>query len=754
MKALILAAGLGTRLLPHTLHRPKPLFPIGGIPLLQWTIHQLIHAGCTGIIVNTHHLHDRIEAFLHRTPFPIPVTSIHEPEILDTGGAIKNVRPFMGKSAFFVVNSDIVSNIDLKSIWAFHHAGTWPATLVLHHCHQFNKVIVTDDDFIQGFNGTDGVRREMHASSSHEDENGQGGRGNELGNERRTDPNRLLAFTGIQVLSPDIFNHMPVTDKFSSIKVYSALAKSGDHVKAYIADHPFWRDLGTPEAFLDLSIRHAASKILTNLQKRPKTSCQVTPSSPPSAHALNFKKIGKTDIHLLAGDGSDRQWYRCHIGNNGSFGQCSCIAAAHGIHADIDLLNNGHVRRPDTTKYESLGNSKHKDIHIYAHGLRPTTNHESLDMSLADNSFQINNNKTAYRHMGAAPLSVDITPCEMRSFILIGSHLASQGLPVPGIYGFDLFSGVVYLEDLGNCHLQQVVHEIMAYNEKRAATHGDVDHHNRSRLIHVYKEICDLVIRFSTDGIKGFHGSWTFQTPSYSKSMILDNECRYFMDAFVNSYLKAKVSNEKPLNERVNPAVSRLNNTSVETPNQAMKQGFKESALSMEIPFDPLLPCFTHIADQALSHAFSGLMHRDMQSRNIMVKGDRYYFIDFQSARRGPLQYDLASLLIDPYVNLDKSIQKELLAYCADEVHRLTGFDQKKFITGYRHCAVTRNLQMLGAFGNLTINKGKTHFEQYIPTALASLKKNLKRIKSKATEPLFKFVNDLKLRHEPQKRTH
>ena len=222
-----------------------------------------------------------------------------------------------------------------------------------------------------------------------------------------------------------------------------------------------------------------------------------------------------------------------------------------------------------------------------------------------------------------------------------------------------------------------------------------------------------------------------------------------------------------PLNEKMNPAVSQLDNTSVDIPNQTMKKSVKETGLPMESSFDRLLPSFTHIADQALSHGFSGLMHRDMQSRNIMVnahgqssatpddgnsvsistvKEGRYYFIDFQSARRGPLQYDLASLLIDPYINLDESIQEELLAYCADEVHRLTQFDQEKFITGYRHCAVTRNLQMLGAFGNLTINKGKTHFEQYIPTAVASLKKNLKKIRSKATETLVEFISNLELR--------
>ena len=118
--------------------------------------------------------------------------------------------------------------------------------------------------------------------------------------ETRTDYWRLPVS---RCFPPDIFDHMPEKKKFSSITLYSELAKKGNHVKAYIADHPFWRDLGTPEAYMDLSIRHTASKILTNLQKSPKTPCHVTPSSHPLAHALNFNEIEKTAIHLLA-----RRW--------------------------------------------------------------------------------------------------------------------------------------------------------------------------------------------------------------------------------------------------------------------------------------------------------------------------------------------------------------------------------------------------------------------------------------------------------------
>ena len=89
MKALILAAGLGTRLRPFTDHTPKPLFTVSGRALLDITIAKLIEAGCTAVMINTHHLHDQIERFVARQIYAIPVQTRYEPRILGTGGASK-----------------------------------------------------------------------------------------------------------------------------------------------------------------------------------------------------------------------------------------------------------------------------------------------------------------------------------------------------------------------------------------------------------------------------------------------------------------------------------------------------------------------------------------------------------------------------------------------------------------------------------------------------------------------------------------
>jgi len=123
-------------------------------------------------------------------------------------------------------------------------------------------------------------------------------------------------------------------------------------------------------------------------------------------------------------------------------------------------------------------------------------------------------------------------------------------------------------------------------------------------------------------------------------------------------------------------------------------------------------------------------MHRDMQSQNIMFfshsgNNGEFRLIDFQGGRMGPIQYDLASLLIDPYVDLPLPAQEHLLTYCIEKRSSVSYVDPEKFRIGYEYCALSRNLQMLGAFGYLSRVRGKTWFEEYIPAALKTLRYRL-----------------------------
>jgi aminoglycoside/choline kinase family phosphotransferase len=256
---------------------------------------------------------------------------------------------------------------------------------------------------------------------------------------------------------------------------------------------------------------------------------------------------------------------------------------------------------------------------------------------------------------------------EVDSFVQLGKHLYRQGISVPKIHFYDTFCGLVFLEDLGDDHLQQAVKS----KDDPQAT------------IKLYQSIIDQIILMSRRGAAKFDQTWTYQTPAYDRNLILEKECRYFQEAFLNGYL------------------------------------------GYEIRFQELEPEFSLLADSALQNPTLGFMHRDMQSRNILLNDNQAFFIDFQAGRIGPIQYDLASLLIDPYVELPQRMQNRLLDYSIEKLSTSASIDTDNFRTCYHYCTLTRNLQILGAYAYLSKVKGKKQFEQFIPAALRTLRSNL-----------------------------
>ena len=568
MKAMILAAGFGTRLLPYTETTPKPLFTISGRPLLDIIICSLQSAGCEAIIINTHHLYQDIDSFLASKQYAIPIHTRYEPVILGTGGAIKNAADFWDDRPFLIVNSDIITDIDLRGVYDFHLTHKHPVTMVLYDYEEFNNVWVDSHDFVTGFQ--------------------------DQGKDDSVACINRLAFTGIHVIDPEVLGFIPDKGFSSIIDAYMNLVLSGRKIKACLSKNAWWTDIGTPERYREAVFENMG----------------------PEAYRLAFPGYsggpdysgGMIERSELKGDGSDRDWYRLKAGNR------SLVVADHGIRS------------------------------------------------------------------GTGPSEID-------SFVAIGRHLYDNGVAVPRIYLYDTFSGLVFLEDLGDVNLQTAVKNTESLNG----------------IISRYRSVIDLLIRMSISGSRGFDLSWTYQTPYYDRDLILENECRYFVDAFLNGYL------------------------------------------GKDFCFEDFEKEFMHLADSALEFAVNGFMHRDMQSRNIMIKDNRYYLIDFQAGRIGPIQYDLASLLIDPYVELPVHVQAQLLDYCVKKLSSFIHVDPKLFCLGYKYCAVTRNLQVLGAFGHLSRIKGKTYFEQYIPAAVKALRYNLSAVDDTEFPRLKSAISNVKV---------
>ena len=214
MKAMILAAGLGTRLRPLTLSRPKALMPVGNRPMIDRVIEYLKEYNVDELIVNAHHHKEQLVAHLDDgRPFELNIRVKVEPEILGTGGGIKNTEGFWDDEPFVVINGDILTDIDLIRAYQAHQKGDSLITLILHDCEPFNQILINERLDIMDI-------------------------------APKARPGRL-AFTGIHIIEPEILSHIP-NDRFSNIvDCYQKLIREGSPIRAYVSKGHYWRDVGT-----------------------------------------------------------------------------------------------------------------------------------------------------------------------------------------------------------------------------------------------------------------------------------------------------------------------------------------------------------------------------------------------------------------------------------------------------------------------------------------------------------------------------
>jgi NDP-sugar pyrophosphorylase family protein len=228
MKAMVLAAGLGTRLRPLTNDRPKALVEIAGRTLLEITLTRLASFGIQDIIINAHHFADKLVDHLQaRNHFSLHVEISREEVLLDTGGGLKKAAHFFLESEqpFMVHNVDVISDIDLGRMLRFHLDQQALATIAVQD-RKTSRYLLFDD------NGQLCGRR--------------------VGDEKpelvgRGTSGQSLAFCGIHVISPLLLRRMTEEGAFSIITSYLRLAGTGERILCFPADEYSWRDLGTPE---------------------------------------------------------------------------------------------------------------------------------------------------------------------------------------------------------------------------------------------------------------------------------------------------------------------------------------------------------------------------------------------------------------------------------------------------------------------------------------------------------------------------
>jgi MurNAc alpha-1-phosphate uridylyltransferase len=237
MKAMILAAGMGSRLRPLTDATPKALLDVGGAPIIERVIVRLRSAGVTALVVNLFHLGDRIVEFLaSKANFGLRIECAREARLLDTGGGLKHAAWFFDDGRpFFLHNVYVLSDIDLEDLLRFHHRIRPLVTLAVQSRPSERQLLFGRDGYLCGRESPEG--QEWAAGPVREVER--------------------LAFTGIHVIDPAIFSRITETGVFPITRTYLRLAGEGERIAAYRADGRYWQDIGSPEK-LEAARKHAA----------------------------------------------------------------------------------------------------------------------------------------------------------------------------------------------------------------------------------------------------------------------------------------------------------------------------------------------------------------------------------------------------------------------------------------------------------------------------------------------------------------
>jgi NDP-sugar pyrophosphorylase family protein len=229
MKAMVLAAGQGTRLRPLTDNLPKALVRVAGRPMIEYPLMLLKHYGIHEIVINLHHFGEQIETHLgDGRRLGLQISYSKEQQLLDSGGGLRRAKPFFNEETFLVINTDVLIDLPLSEVLHFHKQKKSAATLVLRADEDADRYGSMDID-------TEGrIYRFLQSRSPLS----------------LTSATRKLMFTGVQVLEPTVFDYMPAADtqeKFSTTReTYPAMVSNGEALYGFSFDG-FWHDLGTAE---------------------------------------------------------------------------------------------------------------------------------------------------------------------------------------------------------------------------------------------------------------------------------------------------------------------------------------------------------------------------------------------------------------------------------------------------------------------------------------------------------------------------
>ncbi len=255
---------------------------------------------------------------------------------------------------------------------------------------------------------------------------------------------------------------------------------------------------------------------------------------------------------------------------------------------------------------------------------------------------------------------------ENETFIYFSNHFLSKNIPVPKIYAQDLDKHIYLMEDLGNTTLLQYAQKVR------------INEDFPDELLSIYKKAIEQLVAIQIQGHEGLDYSQCYTKQSFDKQSIL-----WDLNYFKYYFLKlAKIP-------------------------------FDEQALEDD---------FHRFANYLLEAESNYFLFRDFQARNVMLKDDKVYFIDYQGGRKGALQYDLAALLYQAKANIPHAVREKLLEYYLDVLTQHIDIERDSFKKHYYAYVLIRSIQVLGAYGFRGFFERKAHFLSSIPYAINNLK--------------------------------
>lgn len=735
LDVLLLAAGFGTRLRPLTEQIPKALLPICGVPLLDRHLAHLLGPGETptgcgltgdddrrhprirSVVINGHHLADQIAAHIDHHSFRERIVFSHEPEILGTGGAIAKAAEFLRSDPFVVINADTLFPAPIAEAVAHHRAGGFLATMVLVPAPRWASVCAREGAVTE-------IRRTPHRTRSAASKSSQGAE--TRGSSRHTED--LFTFTGCHVISRQLLQSLPKAVFHDIIKTYEELIHQ-QHLGAFISplERTPFLDVGTPTdylaahrlcagadaaagSFIDASAcvgegcRIEESVVMRDARVAPGSRirrCIVGPGAIVAGEVsdLMITTIGTREIALLPEEaGRERE--------AGEAQEAGEPAESAEPRASAEPPESAEPREPgapdDLRQFVDralpllVGHARDSDeTQPRDPRARPTLLRLAGDGSTRQ-IFRVSFQGT-YAVAVANPLAADRShPDENEGFLAVREYLHRRNVRVPAFYAADLEKGLMLLEDLGDTRLYDLWH-MPGRATAPARGNGPVEA--------LYEEAIRSLVLMQAPGNPAFDPR-AVSNPAYTREFILDFEARYFHDELVRGLME------------------------------------------LDHSFDMIAPECRWLADEALGGSASAaqeksaaspvFMHRDFQSRNLMVSGSAIAVIDFQGARRGPPEYDLASLLYDPYTPMPEPLRASLLDLYLREASRagVPGVPRPPLLpespgvpadgASQWQCiflanAANRLMQALGAFAKLGGRRKRDGFLEHVPAGLSRL---------------------------------